>query len=164
MPSGPIFPHRPGAPGYRPTPPKIDRRQPAVVLQPQVSRELQKGINLIANAVRPTLGPRPRLVANEKLLRTEAAEILDDGATIARRITEVKPRGVDIGAMGCMCVCVSIVLISHNMPHVFEVADRIHIHRLGRRACVVDPKSISMSDAVAIMTGAKVVEGQEAAA
>ncbi|GGH12793.1 sugar ABC transporter ATP-binding protein [Alsobacter metallidurans] len=47
-----------------------------------------------------------------------------------------------------------IVLISHNMPHVFEVADRIHIHRLGRRHCVVDPKAISMSDAVAIMTGA----------
>lgn len=47
-----------------------------------------------------------------------------------------------------------IVLISHNMPHVFEVADRIHIHRLGRRHCVVDPKSITMSDAVAIMTGA----------
>jgi fructose transport system ATP-binding protein len=48
-----------------------------------------------------------------------------------------------------------IVLISHNMPHVFEVADRIHIHRLGRRHCVIDPKVHSMSDAVAFMTGAK---------
>ena len=47
-----------------------------------------------------------------------------------------------------------IVLISHNMPHVFEVADRIHIHRLGRRIAVIDPKQYSMSDAVAIMTGA----------
>ncbi len=47
-----------------------------------------------------------------------------------------------------------IILISHNMPHVFDVADRIHIQRLGRRVAVVDPKSISMSDAVAIMTGA----------
>ncbi|MCB2054009.1 MAG: sugar ABC transporter ATP-binding protein [Geminicoccaceae bacterium] len=47
-----------------------------------------------------------------------------------------------------------IVLISHNMPHVFELADRIHIHRLGRRLCVVDPQSVSMSDAVALMTGA----------
>ncbi len=50
-----------------------------------------------------------------------------------------------------------IILISHNMPHVFEVADRIHIQRLGRRIAVVDPKAISMSDAVAIMTGAKPV-------
>ncbi len=48
-----------------------------------------------------------------------------------------------------------IVLISHNMPHVFEVADRIHIHRLGRRLCVVDPKQTSMNDAVAYMTGAR---------
>jgi fructose transport system ATP-binding protein len=48
-----------------------------------------------------------------------------------------------------------IVLISHNMPHVFEVADRIHIHRLGRRLTVIDPKQYSMSDAVAYMTGAK---------
>ncbi|MBA5776050.1 sugar ABC transporter ATP-binding protein [Stappia sp. F7233] len=47
-----------------------------------------------------------------------------------------------------------IVLISHNMPHVFEVADRIHIHRLGRRHAIIRPQDFSMSDAVAIMTGA----------
>lgn len=47
-----------------------------------------------------------------------------------------------------------VILISHNMPHVFEVADRVHIHRLGRRLCVIDPKQHSMSDAVAMMTGA----------
>ncbi len=47
-----------------------------------------------------------------------------------------------------------IILISHNMPHVFEVADRIHIQRLGRRAALLESKSIGMSDAVAIMTGA----------
>ncbi len=48
-----------------------------------------------------------------------------------------------------------IILISHNMPHVFEVCDRIHIHRLGARLCVVNPKDFTMSDAVAFMTGAK---------
>jgi fructose transport system ATP-binding protein len=47
-----------------------------------------------------------------------------------------------------------VILISHNMPHVFEVADRIHIQRLGRRVAVVSPGSTSPSDAVAIMTGA----------
>ncbi|MCS7477341.1 ATP-binding cassette domain-containing protein [Umezawaea endophytica] len=51
-----------------------------------------------------------------------------------------------------------VILISHNMPHVFEVADRVHIQRLGRRKAVVDPRSISMSDAVAIMTGALEVD------
>ena len=48
----------------------------------------------------------------------------------------------------------SVVLISHNMPHVFELADRIHVARLGKRAAVLDPKRVSMSDAVAVMTGA----------
>lgn len=50
---------------------------------------------------------------------------------------------------------IPIILISHNMPHVFEVANRIHVHRLGRRLCVIDPKDYTMSDAVAFMTGAK---------
>jgi fructose transport system ATP-binding protein len=48
----------------------------------------------------------------------------------------------------------SVILISHNMPHVFEAADRIHIQRLGRRAAIVTPQSHTMSEAVAIMTGA----------
>ena len=56
----------------------------------------------------------------------------------------------DIKAQG-----VSVALISHNMPHVFEVADRIHIHRLGRRLCVIHPQRHSMDNAVAFMTGAK---------
>jgi fructose transport system ATP-binding protein len=47
-----------------------------------------------------------------------------------------------------------VILISHNMPHVFEVADRIHIQRLGKRATVVTPDSHTMAEAVAIMTGA----------
>jgi fructose transport system ATP-binding protein len=49
---------------------------------------------------------------------------------------------------------IPVILISHNMPHVFEVADRIHIHRLGRRIAVVTPKTHTMNQAVAIMTGA----------
>lgn len=47
-----------------------------------------------------------------------------------------------------------VILISHNMPQVFDVADRIHIHRLGRRAAVVRPGEVSMADVVGIMTGA----------
>ena len=48
----------------------------------------------------------------------------------------------------------AVVLISHDMPHVFEVADRIHVQRLGKRVAVLNPRHISMSDAVAVMTGA----------
>ncbi|MEM7442423.1 MAG: ATP-binding cassette domain-containing protein [Pseudomonadota bacterium] len=68
------------------------------------------------------------------------------GVKESRRVLELIK---DVQARG-----MPIVLISHNMPHVFEVADRIHIHRLGRRHAVVRSDDISMSDAVAIMTGA----------
>ncbi len=47
-----------------------------------------------------------------------------------------------------------VILISHNMPHVFEVADRIHVHRMGKRAAVLNPRNISMADTVSVMTGA----------
>jgi fructose transport system ATP-binding protein len=49
----------------------------------------------------------------------------------------------------------SVILISHNMPHVWEVADRIHIQRLGGRAGVITPQTHDMGEGVAIMTGAK---------
>ena len=68
------------------------------------------------------------------------------GVKESRRVLELIQ---DVNARG-----IPIILISHNMPHVFELADRIHIHRLGQRLCVVDPKQIAMSDAVALMTGA----------
>jgi len=55
-----------------------------------------------------------------------------------------------------------VILVSHNMPHMFEVADRIHIQRLGRCAGVINPQTTSMGDAVAIMTGAKSVLEQVA--
>jgi fructose transport system ATP-binding protein len=49
----------------------------------------------------------------------------------------------------------AVILISHDMPNVFEVADRVHVQRLGARAAVISPKTHTMEDAVAIMTGAK---------
>ena len=72
-----------------------------------------------------------------------AALGVKESRRVLELILDVKRRGLPI------------VLISHNMPHVFEVADRIHVHRLGKRLCVIDPKDYSMSDAVAFMTGAK---------
>jgi fructose transport system ATP-binding protein len=65
-------------------------------------------------------------------------------------ILEVRDRGLPV------------ILISHDMPHVFEVADRIHIMRLGRRVAVVTPKTHTMPEAVAIMTGATQAELQQA--
>jgi fructose transport system ATP-binding protein len=55
-----------------------------------------------------------------------------------------------------------VILISHDMPAIFEVADRIHIHRLGRRIGVVDPKQVTMSDTVAFITGASEIPSSPA--
>ncbi|WP_460445818.1 ATP-binding cassette domain-containing protein [Angustibacter aerolatus] len=52
----------------------------------------------------------------------------------------------------------SIIFISHNMPHVWEVADRIHVQRLGGRAGVITPSTHEMGEGVAIMTGAKTLD------
>ncbi len=51
----------------------------------------------------------------------------------------------------------SVVLISHNMPHVWEVSDRIQIQRLGGCAGVITPESHSPTEGVAIMTGAEIL-------
>jgi fructose transport system ATP-binding protein len=72
-----------------------------------------------------------------------AALGVKESRRVLELIRDVKKRGMPI------------ILISHNMPHVFEVCDRIHIHRLGRRLCTINSKDFSMSDAVALMTGAK---------
>jgi len=81
-----------------------------------------------------------------------AALGVKESRRVLELILDVKRRGLPI------------VLISHNMPHVFEVADRIHIHRLGRRLCIINPRDYTMSDAVAFMTGAKEPPVEAAAA
>ena len=80
-----------------------------------------------------------------------AALGVKESRKVLELILDVRSRGIPI------------ILISHNMPHVFEVADRVHVHRLGKRLCVIKPKEHSMSDAVAYMTGAKLPAGVQAA-
>ena len=65
-----------------------------------------------------------------------------ESARVLQLIHDLRDRGLPV------------ILISHNMQQVFEVADRIHVQRLGRRAAVVTPQTHTMNDAVAIMTGA----------
>ena len=69
-----------------------------------------------------------------------------ESAQVLKLIQHLRDRGLPV------------ILISHNMPQVFEVADRIHVQRLGRRAAVITPQSVSITDVVAIMTGALKVD------
>jgi fructose transport system ATP-binding protein len=75
-----------------------------------------------------------------------AALGVKESGQVLRLIKELRANGLPV------------ILISHNMPHVFEVSDRIQIQRLGRRAAIITPQSHTMPEAVAIMTGAVTVE------
>jgi len=106
----------------------------------------------IAQAVETLSGGQRQGVAVARAAAFGSRVIIMDEPTAALGVRESKrvlELIQDLRSRG-----LSVVLISHNMPHVFEVADRVHIHRLGRRLCVVDPKDCTMSDAVSLMTGA----------
>jgi chaperonin GroEL len=71
-----------------------------VVFQPSTYRGMQRGINQIVEAIRPTLGPRPRVVAIDGVdYHSKTPQLVDDGGTIARLIIELPERDADVGAM-----------------------------------------------------------------
>jgi chaperonin GroEL len=71
-----------------------------VVFQPATYRGMQRGINKIVEAIRPTLGPRPRVVAMDGVdYHDKTPRLLDDGGTIARLLIQLPERDEDVGAM-----------------------------------------------------------------
>jgi chaperonin GroEL len=76
-----------------------EQRTRNVVFQPLTRRIMQEGIHQMVGAVRPTLGPRPRVVAIDPVVSGRLPEILDDGGTIVRRIIQIPDRDEDMGAM-----------------------------------------------------------------
>ncbi len=115
-------------------------------------QDLKVGIRSMTQAVETLSGGQRQCVAVARAAAfAEHVVILDEptaalgvkeGNMVLELIRRVRDKGLPV------------ILISHNMPHVFEIADRIHVARLGRRAAILDPKKISMSDTVAVMTGA----------
>ena len=133
----------------------LDKR---AMLDQAVARmnELKVGIRSMTQAVETLSGGQRQCVAVSRAAAFAQHVVIMDEPTAALGVKEgnmvldlirrVRDKGLPV------------ILISHNMPHVFEVADRIHIQRLGKRAAVVDPKVIGMSDTVAVMTGAMAPE------
>jgi fructose transport system ATP-binding protein len=123
--------------------------------------DLKIGIKSVNQAVETLSGGQRQGVAVARAAAFGRGVIIMDEPTAALGVREsgqvidliksIRDRGIPV------------VLISHDMPHVFEVADRIHIHRLGQRAGVVDPKKRSMSEVVALMTGAEEPTDEERA-
>ncbi len=133
----------------------IDKKE---MLKQAVARmqELKVGIRSMTQPVETLSGGQRQCVAVARAAAFAQHVVIMDEPTAAlgvkegNMVLELIRRVRDKG--------LPVILISHNMPHVFEIADRIHIQRLGKRAAVVNPKTISMSDTVAVMTGAKSVD------
>lgn len=132
---------------------KLDRKEMEKRARDKLSELGLMTIQNIGQAVETLSGGQRQGVAVARAAAFGSRVIIMDEPTAAlgvkesRRVLELIQ---DVRSRG-----LPIILISHNMPHVFELADRIHIHRLGKRLCVIDPKDYTMSDAVAFMTGAK---------
>ena len=132
---------------------KLDHRSMEKIARDKLNELGLMTIQNIGQAVETLSGGQRQGVAVARAAAFGSKVVIMDEPTAAlgvkesRRVLElildVKRRGLPI------------VLISHNMPHVFEVADRIHVHRLGKRLCTISPKDFTMSDPVAFMTGAK---------
>jgi fructose transport system ATP-binding protein len=124
------------------------------MLEQSIARmnDLKVGIRSMTQAVETLSGGQRQCVAVSRAAAFAQHVVIMDEPTAAlgvkegNMVLELIRRVRDKG--------LPVVLISHNMPHVFEIADRIHVARLGRRATVLNPKRISMSDTVAVMTGA----------
>ncbi|MDQ3698421.1 MAG: ATP-binding cassette domain-containing protein [Gemmatimonadota bacterium] len=114
--------------------------------------ELEIGVGSMTQAVETLSGGQRQGVAVARSAAFARHVVIMDEPTAALGVKEsnmvleliqrVRDRGLPV------------VLVSHNMPQVFEIAHRIHVARLGKRVAVLNPKEISMSDAVAVMTGA----------
>jgi fructose transport system ATP-binding protein len=118
--------------------------------------ELGIGVQSIAAAVENLSGGQRQGVAVARAATWARRLVIMDEPTAALGVKEtgqvvelikrVRERGLPV------------ILISHDMPHVFELADRIQIMRLGRRVGVVSPQERSMPEVVAVMTGAANLE------
>jgi fructose transport system ATP-binding protein len=114
--------------------------------------ELKIGLRSLTNPVEDLSGGQRQGVAVARAAAWAQHVVIMDEPTAALGVKEsgqvldlirqVRDRGLPV------------VLISHNMPQVFGIADRIHVQRLGRRVAVVKPAEHSMAEVVAIMTGA----------
>jgi fructose transport system ATP-binding protein len=114
----------------------------------------------ITQVVETLSGGQRQAVAIARAISFGGRIIVLDEPTAALGVRETN-QVLDV-VMGLREAGLGVILISHNMPNVFQVADRIHIQRLGKRVATVTPQTHTASEAVAIMTGATAAETTEA--
>lgn len=121
----------------------------------QQAEEHLRGLRVRLNSVRQAVdtlsgGQRQSVAVARTVLWGKDIVILDEptaalGVAQSGMVLQLMREVRDHGA--------SVIFISHNMPHVFEVADRMIVLRTGRRVGTLDPDA-TMDQAVSLMTGA----------
>ncbi len=131
---------------------KLDKR--AMQLQAAAHmKSLKIGVRSMGQAVETLSGGQRQGVAIARAVSWGRRIVIMDEPTAALGVQEsgmvldliraVRDRGVPV------------VVISHSLPQVFAVADRIQVMRLGRRTGIAFPSRHSMDDVVSMITGAR---------
>jgi ABC-type sugar transport system ATPase subunit len=124
-------------------------------------RELKVNLRSIRQTVETLSGGQRQSVAVARaVFWSKDVVILDEptaalGVAQSAMVLSLMQRVRDAGT--------AVIFISHNMPHVFEVADRMIVLRRGRRVGTLHPGTATMDQIVSLMTGA-VQGGDEPAA
>lgn len=97
-------------------------------------------------------GQRQSIAVARSILWGAAVIIMDEptaalGVAQTALVLDLMRKVRDAGA--------AVIFISHNLPQVFEIADRIVVMRHGRRVGALDPRSATMDHAVSLMTGSR---------
>ena len=127
----------------------------------QVLRDLAVKIPHVRTAVASLSGGQRQSVAVARSVMWDAKVVMLDeppaalGVSQTAQVLELIRRLRDQG--------LAVVVISHNMADVFEVADRIVVMRLGRRVATFDVREASREEVVSAITGAEFGKIREAA-
>jgi ABC-type sugar transport system ATPase subunit len=117
-------------------------------------RRLKVGINSIDQLVLGMSGGQRQAIAVARAVAFGTRILLLDEPTAALGVHETDATLqliLELRAHG-----LSIVMISHNLPNVFTVADRITVLRLGQTVATLDRASTDFTEVVGYMTGAVV--------
>jgi ABC-type sugar transport system ATPase subunit len=120
------------------------------------SRKLLDDLKVTIQSVRTPIGMlsggQRQIVAIARAMRTGARVVLLDEPTAALGVRETVHAANLIRSLrerGAAVIC-----ISHDMNFVFEIADRVHVMRLGRTAGVRELSQTSKNEVIALITGA----------
>jgi simple sugar transport system ATP-binding protein len=109
-------------------------------------QDLDAEVGMLSGGQRQTVAvSRAATWASRVILMDEPTAAL--GVVQAERVLDLIQRIRESGK--------SVVLISHNLPHVFQVSNRIQVLRLGKRVATLRTEDVTMDEVVGAMTGAR---------